>query len=34
MATAAATWAAIVKVADTIQDLRFETRTIITKPGA
>ena len=32
--TASATWAAIVKVADTIQDLRFESRTIISKPDA
>jgi len=34
LATASATWAAIVKVADSIQDLRFESRTIISKPDA
>ena len=32
--TASATWAAIVKVAATVQDMRFESRTIIIKPGA
>lgn len=34
LATASATWAAIVKVAESIQDLRFESRTIISKPDA
>ena len=34
LGTASATWAAIVKVAATVQDLRFESRTIICKPGA
>lgn len=34
LATASATWAAIVKVAASMQDLRFESRTIISKPGA
>jgi hypothetical protein len=34
LAMATATWAAIIKVAASIQDLRFETRTIISKPGA
>jgi len=34
MGMAAATWAAILKVAESIQDLRFETRTIMSKPGA
>jgi hypothetical protein len=34
MATANATWAAIMKVAASIQDLRFETRTIISTAGA
>ena len=33
MATANATWAEIIKVAATIQDLRFETRTIIISPA-
>ena len=34
LATASATWAAIVKVADTIQSLRFESATIVIKPDA
>ncbi len=34
LGTASATWAAILKVAASIQDLRFETRTIISKPDA
>ncbi|HYD37266.1 MAG TPA: hypothetical protein VEA60_06610 [Allosphingosinicella sp.] len=34
MKTASATWAAIVKVAATVQDLRFESTTILCKPGA
>ena len=32
--TASATWVAIVKVAATVQDLRFESTTIMCKPGA
>lgn len=34
LGTASATWAAIVKVADGIQDLRFESTTIISRPDA
>jgi hypothetical protein len=34
LAMASATWAAIVKVAGSMQDLRFESKTIISKPGA
>jgi hypothetical protein len=34
MAMASATWKAIVKFAESIQDLRFESRTIISKPDA
>jgi hypothetical protein len=34
MATASATWAAIVRVADSIQGLQFDSVTIFSKPGA